>query len=63
VQTFIFRCPATSQDVQSAHDGEPVIAGRYIPYRCVACGRIHLVNPTSGKLAVEERLRSSKPNL
>jgi hypothetical protein len=47
---FTYRCPRTGQQVQgwAADDlteGEP-----YEPVTCTACGRIHLVNPKSGKV-------------
>jgi hypothetical protein len=61
VQTFVFRCPTTGHDVQASHEGEPVLADRYIAHQCAACSRIHLVNPSTGRLAVEERLRPDKP--
>ena len=50
VQTFVFRCPATGQNVQASFDGEPVVADRYIPHQCAACGRIHLVNLSLPKI-------------
>jgi hypothetical protein len=57
---FLFRCPTTSTMVQadtdlpSPKEGEPP---RYISLVCLACQRVHLVNPHTGRLLSEESLQ------
>ena len=53
----MFRCPveavlvqAEAEEDSSSPDGRHV----YKPIQCLACGRIHLVNPATGKLQSEE---------
>jgi hypothetical protein len=42
---FIYRCPRTGQAADHLADGEI-----YEAVSCIACGRIHLVSPKSGKV-------------
>ena len=46
---FIYRCARTGQQVQgwADHLADSEI---YEPVSCIACGRIHLVSPKSGKV-------------
>jgi len=53
--TFIYKCPNTGFNVQGFIAAKPESAGVYHPVTCVACTRIHLVDPKTGKLAVMER--------
>jgi hypothetical protein len=49
---FIFRCPNTGFRVQglAPDDDESERAGDvYEAITCLACGRLHLVNPKTGK--------------
>jgi hypothetical protein len=51
---FLFRCPITGKMVQALHaDDESLGDGGedYISVECLACGRVHLVNPATGKVA------------
>ena len=41
--------------VQGWTDIERAEGTAYVAYRCPACGSMHLVNPKTGKLLVEER--------
>ena len=34
---------------------------QYVVQTCQACGRLHLVNPLTGKLMSEEHVRLSRP--
>ncbi len=36
-------------------DGNCGEDGKYVAYRCPACGGLHLVNPKTGKLLADER--------
>ena len=54
--TFLYRCPATGLRVQgwvaddpTENDGET-----YEALTCTACGRMHAVNPKTGKLLGED---------
>jgi hypothetical protein len=60
---FIFRCPSTAQNVQG-WSADDVSAERdvYLPTQCMACRRVHYVNPQTGKvLGAEPRHDSGKP--
>jgi hypothetical protein len=55
---FIFRCPATGLNVQgwSAEEFTRDKKDAYETVSCLACRRIHLVNPATGMvLKVEEK--------
>jgi hypothetical protein len=52
--TFLFRCPATGYQVQGWVDDNPENdVETYRPVTCLACGRVHLVNPTTGETPTE----------
>ena len=57
MRTFIFRCPTTGQNVQGMTGSEPPEEGQPTVYEgisCLACPRMHMVNPHTGKLFAEE---------
>ncbi len=47
---FVYRCPATGQKVQGHVPDEVIDGATYEAVTCTACGRVHLVNPKSGKV-------------
>ena len=51
--TFLYRCPNTGQRVRGVAD-DPAEgderAAKYLPVNCTACGRVHLVNPETGRV-------------
>ncbi len=48
--TFIYRCPTTGYQVQGWVDDNPENETEtYQPVTCLACGRVHLVNPKTGQ--------------
>jgi hypothetical protein len=49
---FLFRCPATGKMVQAfcSDDGTEGGGDAYIGVPCLACSRMHIVNPQTGKL-------------
>jgi hypothetical protein len=51
--TFLYRCPATGYNVQAiASDPASQAEGEvYEALTCMACRRIHLVNPKTGRVA------------
>lgn len=54
---FLYRCPFTSFLVQGFSAENEMSDGqtrRYEAVDCPACGSMHLVNPTTGKLMSEE---------
>ena len=49
----LYRCPSTGLNVQAWVADDPADVGdgdSYQPVTCLACTRLHLVNPTSGKV-------------
>jgi hypothetical protein len=50
--TFIFRCPSTGLNVQGWFADAPgeVEGECYEMVACLACRRIHLVNPATGRV-------------
>ena len=54
--TFVYRCPSTGLNVQGwlADDPSDNEDSRYAPVTCLMCQRIHLVDPATGKLSLEE---------
>ena len=50
---FLYRCPATGYRVQG-FIAEELPADTYEAVACTACGRLHLVNPTTGKVLGED---------
>ena len=48
--TFLYRCPVTGYQVQGWADDNPQNeAETYQAVTCLACGRVHLVDPKTGK--------------
>jgi hypothetical protein len=48
---FLFRCPATGMMVQGwrADDASAAdTADSYVGVQCLACNRMHLINPSNG---------------
>jgi hypothetical protein len=52
---FLFQCPNTGLNVQS-WSAEEIVADSeiYLTTECLACRRVHLVNPTSGRVLGSE---------
>jgi hypothetical protein len=52
---FLYKCPRTGINVQGWLEAETDVStsNEYVPHTCLACGGIHLVNPTTGKLLLE----------
>ena len=54
MRNFIYRCPVTNLNVQgSADDGDTEIES-VVFQTCLACGQVHLVDPSTGKLVSEK---------
>jgi hypothetical protein len=49
---FLYRCPNTSLKVQGwvADDPERQTDVAYEPVTCIACTRVHMVNPSTGRV-------------
>jgi hypothetical protein len=55
---FIFRCPNTGFRVQGLAPDDDVSDGAddvFVGVTCLACGRLHFVNPKTGETAGEPR--------
>jgi hypothetical protein len=53
--TFLYRCPNTGQMVQGVSTHEASASDdTYEAIMCIACRRLHFVNPTTGKVLGEE---------
>jgi hypothetical protein len=53
---FVFRCPATSLNVQYQLDGDPDISeNEYEGIVCPDCTRLHFINQKTGKLLGEAK--------
>ncbi len=61
VRNFIYRCPTTGHNVQGSTPEVGEGQDHYIAETCLACGRVHLVNPATGKLMGEEVERREGP--
>jgi hypothetical protein len=48
---FVYRCPKTGLNVQGFIADDPARASGYQPVTCLACTRIHLVDPRTAKVA------------
>jgi hypothetical protein len=48
---FVYKCPVTGRNVQGwvADDGD-IKNDVHHPVKCIACQRVHLVNPNSRKV-------------
>jgi hypothetical protein len=54
---YVYRCPVTGYNVQ-AHSADPTPnddSATYHAVTCMACARVHLVNPNTAKVAGAER--------
>jgi hypothetical protein len=53
---FIYRCPVTGYNVQAVDPDDPIKDPKDVfrPVTCTVCGRVHLVNPKTGR-ALEDR--------
>jgi len=62
MSTFLYRCPRTGATVSGWQAEPPLMpsdgeAGRqllYVAERCPACSGLHIVNPATGRLLLEE---------
>lgn len=54
--SFVFTCPITGTKVQGWTANSPAANDNYEAIHCTACGRLHLVSPTSGRVAGEGSL-------
>jgi hypothetical protein len=53
---FVFRCPATSLNVEHQSDGDPDISeNEYEGIICPACNRLHFINRKNGRLLGEAK--------
>jgi len=53
--TFLYRCPNTGYRVQGFVAEETSEDSKsYEAITCIACQRVHLINPTTGKVVGEE---------
>ena len=59
---FVYRCPNTGQTVQGC-TAEEMPKDVYESIRCLACGQLHFVNPTTGKVLGEDDDRKLAPFL
>jgi len=62
--TFLYQCAATGQKVQGwiADDGPE--CDTYRTFTCIACGRMHFVNPSTGKvLSGDEDAKKPAPRV
>ncbi len=48
---FLYKCPNTGLNVQGFIADAPAKAGGCQPVTCLACTRIHLVDPKTAKVA------------
>ena len=51
--TFLYRCPITGFKVQGYSAEETSDENVYEAVTCIMCSRVHLVNPTKGKVLGE----------
>jgi hypothetical protein len=60
--TFLYDCPITKRRVQGWQADQVASAGdnAYVSVTCLACGRVHLVNPANGKTAGAEDTARTK---
>jgi hypothetical protein len=57
MKAFLYRCPNTGFRVQGLTpdaDESERAAGVFVGVTCLACGRLHLVNPKTGETAGED---------
>ena len=53
MSSFTYRCPKAGLRVQSFASTKPLVDGCE-RVECVACGRVHLVDPATGKVVGED---------
>jgi hypothetical protein len=55
---FIYRCPVTGYNVQAFVADDPTKGGEdtFRSVTCTVCGRVHLVNPKTGKVVGDRGL-------
>jgi hypothetical protein len=55
---FIYRCPVTGYNVQALAPDDLTKGGEdaFQSVTCTVCGRVHLVNPKTGKVVGDQRL-------
>jgi hypothetical protein len=53
MSSFKYRCPNTGFRVESFASTKPLFSG-HESVTCVACGRVHLVDPTTGEVVRED---------
>jgi len=53
MSTFLYRCPNTGFRVQGYTSEQTSDDDAYEALTCGACGRVHLVNPVTGKVVGE----------
>lgn len=51
---FLFECPSTGLRVQGWAAEEIVDDSSFVPVECIACARLHLINPRTGKVLGED---------
>ena len=52
--TFLYRCPTVGVNVQGWIADDPSEEGHYEAITCVACMRVHLVDPKTGRVLGED---------
>jgi hypothetical protein len=58
--TFLYRCPNTGFRVQGYAPEQTSDDDVYEVLTCIACKRVHLVNPATGKVMGERSIRSRR---
>ena len=53
MRTFIYQCPATGYNVQGEYDPGAGPLPSFVMQTCLACHRVHVVDPTTGRLMAE----------
>jgi hypothetical protein len=61
MSAFVYRCPNTGKLVQAwtVEDPYESEADAYEPVRCIACMRLHMVNPRTRKVLGEDNALSA----
>jgi hypothetical protein len=54
MESFTFKCPNTSLRVQGFVAEAVSDKDTYAPVQCVACSRVHYVNPKTGRVLGED---------
>jgi hypothetical protein len=61
MQTFVFRCPSTGYNVQGSFEESNSPLPTYVGQHCLACRRLHIVDPRNGRLLAERQPASASP--